>query len=176
MNRENFIVRNYIESVEKFSNREKWDNLDDIDFLKIKNEIAKLPTTEKEDKELAKRFDLIIVNMQLALYSKSAKLFLQYENKIKIIANLLEQKSSIPIVKKHIELIEELQKDEYWKNITIPELEEIRIKLRDLIDLLDFQKQEIVYTNFEDELNGQTSINTDTPRLCLHESCDIMFL
>jgi len=164
MNRENFIVRNYIESVEKFSNREKWDNLDDIDFLKIKNEIAKLPAAEKEDKELAKRFDLIIVNMQLALYSKSAKLFLQYENKIKIIANLLEQKSSIPIVRKNIELIEELQKDEYWKNITIPELEEIRIKLRDLIDLLDFQKQEIVYTNFEDEINEQKNANTDTPQ------------
>ena len=50
-----------------------------------------------------------------------------------------------------------------WKDITITELEEIRIKLRDLIDLLDFQKQAIVYTNFEDELNQDgSSIDTDT--------------
>jgi len=162
MDRENFIIRQYLESVEKFSNRDKWDSLDDTDFLKIKDEIAKLPTTGKDDKEPAKRFDLIIVNMQLALYSKSAKLFLKYVNRIKTIANLLEEKSSIAMVKKHIELICELQRDEYWKDITISELEEIRIKLRDLIDLLDFQKQEIVYTNFEDEINEVESANTDT--------------
>ncbi len=45
MDRDNFIIRHHIENVEKFSNREKWDNLDDTDFLNIKNEIAKLPTT-----------------------------------------------------------------------------------------------------------------------------------
>ncbi len=162
MDRENFIIRRYLETVEKFSDREKWNNLDDIDFIKIKDEIAKLPTTNNEDKELAKRFDLIIVNMQLALYSKSAKEFLKYENKIKTIANLLEEKSSIPMVRLHIELIQELQTDEYWKDITISELEEIRIKLRDLIDLLDFQKQEIVYTNFQDEMSEAEASNADS--------------
>lgn len=162
MDRENFIVRQYMESVEKFSNRDKWDDLDDTDFLKIKNEIAKLPTTNNEDKELAKRFDLIIINMQLALYSKSAKIFLKYVKKIKTIANLLEEKSSIPMVRSHIELIQELQTDEYWKDITISELEEIRKKLRNLIDLLDFQKQEVVYTNFQDEIGEVETTNTDT--------------
>ena len=164
MDRDNFIIRNYMETVEKFSNREKWDNLEDTDFLAIKNEIAKLPTTDEENKELAKRFDLIIVNTQLALYSRSAKVFEKYTNKIRTIANMLEEKSSIPMVKKHIELIEEIQKEEYWKDITISELEEIRIKLRDLIELLDNQKREIVYTNFEDEMNEQVNTNTDTPQ------------
>ena len=163
MDRDNFIIRHHIENVEKFSNREKWNNLDDTDFLNIKNEIAKLPTTNSEDKELAKRFDLIIVNMQLALYSKSAKVFDNYMKKVKIIANLLEEKSAISKVRKHIELICDLQTEDFWKDITITELEEIRIKLRDLIDLIDFQKQEIVYTNFEDELNQDgTLIDTDT--------------
>ena len=165
MDRDNFIIRHHLESVEKFSNREKWDNLDDTDFLTIKNDIAKLPTTEEDDKELAKRFDLIIVNMQLALYSKSAKTFNKYVDKIKTIANLLEEKSSIPMVRKHLELIEELQKDEYWKDITISELEEIRIKLRDLIDLLDYQKQKIVYTNFEDEIKPNKSTENKTPEI-----------
>lgn len=165
MDRDNFIIRHHLESVEKFSNREKWDNLDDTDFLTIKNDIAKLPTTEEDDKELAKRFDLIIVNMQLALYSKSAKTFNKYVDKIKTIANLLEEKSSIPMVRKHLELIDELQKDEYWKDITISELEEIRIKLRDLIDLLDYQKQKIVYTNFEDEIKPNKSTENKTPEI-----------
>lgn len=165
MDRDNFIIRHHLESVEKFSNREKWDNLDDTDFLTIKNDIAKLPTTEEDDKELAKRFDLIIVNMQLALYSKSAKTFNIYVDKIKTIANLLEEKSSIPMVRKHLELIEELQKDEYWQDITISELEEIRIKLRDLIDLLDYQKQKIVYTNFEDEIKQDKSTENRTPEI-----------
>lgn len=165
MDRDNFIIRHHLENVEKFSNREKWDNLDDTDFLIIKNDIAKLPTTEGDDKELAKRFDLIIVNMQLALYSKSAKTFNKYVDKVKTIANLLEEKSSIPMVRKHFELIEELQKDEYWQDITISELEEIRIKLRDLIDLLDYQKQKIVYTNFEDEIKQDKSTENKTPEI-----------
>ena len=165
MDRDNFIIRNYMETVEKFSNRDKWNNLDDLDFLKIKNEIAKLPTTDEENKEFAKRFDLIIVNTQLALYSRDAKLLEKYINKIRTIANILEEKSSIPLVRKNIELIEEIQKEEYWKDITISELEEIRIKLRDLIELIDNQKREVVYTNFEDEMNENPNPNTnpDTP-------------
>jgi type I restriction enzyme R subunit len=55
-------------------------------------------------------------------------------------------------VKKHIELICDIQTEEYWDGITILELEEIRRKLRNLVDVLDYEKQEIVYTDFIDEL------------------------
>ena len=56
-------------------------------------------------------------------------------------------------------MICDLQTDEFWIGISVLELEEIRIKLRDLIDVLDFEKKEIVYSDFKDELKEPEPIN-----------------
>lgn len=45
MNRDNFIVRRHLRAVDEFSNREKWDSLDDMDFITIKDRVSHLPTT-----------------------------------------------------------------------------------------------------------------------------------
>ena len=59
----------------------------------------------------------------------------------------------IPVVKQHIALIQEIQTDEFWQDITLPTLEQVRRKLRSLVQFLDSDgKRENVYTNFEDEL------------------------
>lgn len=152
MNRDNFIVRRHLRAVEEFSNREKWNELDDIDFITLKDRISHLPTTLAEDDELARRFDLLILNTQLAYYAHDMALFEKYESKIKEIAFRLEEKSSIPIVKVNLELIEAILTEEFWSNITISTLEEVRLKLRTLIGLIDYENREIIYSNFEDEL------------------------
>ena len=159
MDRDNFIVRRHLENVEKFSDRTAWNGLDDVDLTDIMGAVAKLPTTQTDGNELTKRFDLLILNMQLALYSSELDKFETYRKKLRTIANLLEAKASIPQVKEHIELICELQTDEFWIGISVLELEEIRVKLRDLIDVLDFEKKEIVYTDFKDEINEPESTN-----------------
>ena len=66
-----------------------------------------------------------------------------------------------PQVKENIELIENLLTEEFWMNITISVLEEIRIKLRDLIGLIDFEQRKIVYSHFEDELDQTQGISLD---------------
>jgi type I restriction enzyme R subunit len=161
MDRDNFIVRRYLEDVDKFSERSIWDKLGDTDLETIYGKLAKLPTTVCEDNELTKRFDLLILNMQMALYSCTLDKFEKYKTKLKVIANLLEGKASIPQVKKHIELICDIQTEEYWDGITILELEEIRRKLRNLVDVLDYEKQEIVYTDFIDELTLKEPSSND---------------
>lgn len=161
MNRDNFIVRRYLEDVDTYSDRAIWDNLSDNDVTAITSKIAKLPTTVNEGNELNKRFDLLMLNMQLALYSHTLDKFEKYKTKLKIIANLLEGKASIPQVKKHIELICDIQTEEYWEDVTILELEEIRRKLRALVDVLDYEKQEIVYSDFTDELTQTEPSKTD---------------
>ncbi len=153
MNRDNFIVRRHLRAVEEFSVREKWDSLDDMDFINLKDRVSYLPTTLAED-ELTRRFDLMILNTQLALYSHDMVLFEKYQHRIKEIAFRLEEKSSIPVVKQNIELIQDILTDEFWANITIFTLEEIRIKLRNLVNLIDYEKRDIIYSNFEDELEA----------------------
>lgn len=122
-----------------------------------------MPTTLPEEDEYAKRFDLMILNTQLSYYARDMVKFEKYQKNIKEIAFRLEKKSSIPIVKQNLELIQSILTDEFWANVTISTLEEVRIKLRDLVNLIDYAQKDIIYSDFEDELKpipGTASINT----------------
>ena len=151
MDRDNFIVRRQLETVESFSARERWDNIDDIDFINIEKKLSKLPNKNEDEEETCKSFDLMILNSQLAIYGKDAKKLEKYQKDLIKIASKLEQKSSIPMVNKELEIIQEIQTDEFWRNVTISDLENVRIRLRDLIKFLDKEQREMVVTNFEDE-------------------------
>ena len=51
-----------------------------------------------------------------------------------------------------IELIEDLQQEPYWQDITLPMLENVRKRLRDLVKFMDKKQRKPLYTDFEDEL------------------------
>jgi len=155
MDTDNFIVRPHKKEVEIYSNREAWDNLSDLDLIKITKKISNLPSQSQQDNELAKRFDLLVLNMQFALLENS-KYIERYQVKMKEIADGLELKKSIPTVNAQLELILDMQTDEFWETITIPELETIRIKLRNLIELMDTDDKKVVYSDFEDNFTGGT--------------------
>ena len=52
-----------------------------------------------------------------------------------------------------LELIEDLQQEPYWQDITLPMLENVRKRLRDLVKFMDKKQRKIIYTDFEDELS-----------------------
>ncbi len=54
-------------------------------------------------------------------------------------------------------LIHDVQKEKWWQNLTVPMLEGMRRRLRDLIKLIEKQKRKPVYTDFEDEMGGETA-------------------
>ena len=56
------------------------------------------------------------------------------------------------MVKAKLPLIEEVQGENWWTDVTPAMVETLRRQLRDLVPLLDRQQQQIVYTNFIDEL------------------------
>jgi len=64
-----------------------------------------------------------------------------------------------PLISAELDLIQELQTDEYWQDITAPMLEIVRKRLRNLIKLIEKTKRRIVYTDFVDEIGGQTAID-----------------
>ncbi|HAU1321398.1 TPA: restriction endonuclease subunit R, partial [Legionella pneumophila] len=69
------------------------------------------------------------------------------------IAKGLEDKANIPTVANQMELILDLQTEQWWVDISLPLLEQVRICLRDLTRFLDKDACLInVYTNFADEI------------------------
>ena len=106
----------------------------------------------KNDDELARRFDMLILIYQILLLSGSNNTG-KYMSKIFRTAASLQKKDNIPQVAIHIPLIKEVQTDQYWKTINVKKLDSLRSALRDLIKYLDTQKQEPIFTHFEDDLD-----------------------
>ena len=72
--------------------------------------------------------------------------------KVVDIAMLLEEKSAIPAVKAQLGYLQAMQAAEFWVGIDIAALEEMRLRLRELVPLLDKTRRHIVFTDFADEI------------------------
>ena len=157
-NIDSFVVRPHRRYVEKYKQRAAWNELSPSDFVDANQHLADLPTPDDGD-EFARRFDLLMLNLQLGQLESSP--FIQrWQQQVREIASGLEQKEAIPAVKRELALIQEIQTDEFWQDITLPMLENVRRKLRSLVQFLDPQgKREIVYTDFKDELGEAITID-----------------
>jgi type I restriction enzyme R subunit len=147
-----FVVRKELRYVKEFSNKNKWLNLSKSDVQDINSHLSHLQPASRDDDELARRFDMLILIYQILLLSGSDSTG-KYMSKIFRTAASLQKKDNIPQVSMHIPLIKEVQTDHYWKTINVKKLDALRSALRDLIKYLDTQKQEPIYTHFEDELD-----------------------
>ena len=58
-------------------------------------------------------------------------------------------------------LIQDVQTDEWWQDVTVPMLEVMRRRLRSLIQFIDKRQRKPVYTDFEDLMGGE--IDADLP-------------
>ncbi len=157
MNPDNFIVRPHRRHLEKFAVREQWVKLGDEDALEVRLHLAGLPAELPQEDETAKRFDLLLLNLQLSLLEKSSS-FARNRDKVMEIAARLEGKGTIPIVAQQMELILDLQTEGWWAGVTLPLLEDVRIRLRELIKFIDKGEAVIIYTDFEDTIGEQSEI------------------
>ncbi|MEZ9699058.1 DEAD/DEAH box helicase family protein [Vibrio sp. 10N.261.46.E12] len=159
MNLDNFIVRPKRQAVEPFLERDYWDNIDDTKFTELESQISALPTeaeafnSDEQLNHLSHRFDSLVLTMQLDLLEKGM-LSETSRGRVVEFAEQLEAKSTIPAVQAQLQLIQDIQTQEFWQDIHLVTLEELRRKLRNLMFALDKDKKEMVYTNFEDEVQG----------------------
>jgi len=152
LEKDRFVVRKELKYVEEFSNKNRWLNLSKSDVQDINFHLSHLQPASKNDDELARRFDMLILIYQILLLSGSDNTG-KYMSKIFRTAASLQKKDNIPQVAIHIPLIKEVQTDQYWKTINVKKLDSLRSALRDLIKYLDTQKQEPIFTHFEDDLD-----------------------
>ena len=151
LDRSRFQVKKYLRYVEEFSKKQRWESLSKSDVIEIQEHLAKLILPKKSDDELARRFDILILNYQLAvLVGKTSTK--HFKEKIYSTAKSLAKKVNIPAVKEHAQLLNELSSEIYWKDVNILKLDRVGNALRHLIRFIDKEKQEIVYTNFKDHI------------------------
>lgn len=158
MNVENFLVRPKRRMVERFRERKAWEELSPDDYSHVGDDLAGLPTQLEPEDESAKRFDLLLLRTQLAVLNHEPRYDRLREQVIEI-AGALSEKRDIPMVASQMSLILDLQTDDWWQNATLPMLESVRKRLRDLVKFIDKSKRQIVYSDFEDEIGPGTEVD-----------------
>ncbi len=151
MNLDNFIVRGQRRLVEKYQAPEAWQNLTADLRDELLKHVAPLPHGLKSEAEEAKRFDLLMFNLQIALLTTSRR-FDMYKRQLVDIASALEEQTTIPAIAAQHALLIDILSDIWWEGITVPLLELVRLRLRGLVHQIEKGKRTIVYTNFADEL------------------------
>ncbi|MDO6799205.1 DEAD/DEAH box helicase family protein [Shimia thalassica] len=158
MNTENFLVRAKRRSVEEFQKEESWKHLSFDDRMTLCNDVAGLPSSYEDDPLPAKQFDLLLLIAQLVLLHGETG-FASLQNRIVRFASSLEVLSNVPAVSREMELILEIQTDEFWVDVAVEMLEQVRKRLRLLADLIKPLERKVVITDFEDEIGTGDQID-----------------
>ena len=157
MNHDNFIVRTEREHVARFAAREAWDTLSGADLVDLRDRVAGLPSEQAQEHVTARLFDLICVNLQLAIL-RSTSDFMRNRDRIIELASDLETMQAIPAVQAELGLIQELQSGEFWKDVTVAMVERVRCRLRGLIQFIERRSSGPVYTVLDDVIGEATPI------------------
>ena len=166
LDRQRFDVKMKQEYVDAFSQRARWNRLDQESIYQIEKQLSNLPIPESIN-EKARRFDLMMLKMlqaNLLMNGRERKL---HENVITI-ADELSKKYSIPQVARSKKLIEELRNPDFYKELERRKMEEIRQELRELVQYLETANRPIITTNFEDMVVEDTDVSYELSASMTH--------
>ncbi|KNX38272.1 DEAD/DEAH box helicase family protein [Luteipulveratus halotolerans] len=155
MNLDNVIVRPHRRWVERYADWDAWATLTADDAHDVIQDLAGLPSTDRDPDEGAKRFDLLMLRRQLAQLDGDAGEAEKICRTVQAIAAALLDKTTIPSVAQQAELLGEMADDEWWQDVTLPMLEHARLKVRSLVQFIERTPQNSLYTDFADELIGE---------------------
>ena len=146
-----FRVQAHMRQVNEYRHEAKWQNLSQNDLLEISKHIAPLILGDENDDELARRFDFLILSYQLVILSGTGKTE-RYKGTIYKTARALHKLNNVPQVATHIPFLKEVQTEQFWSKVNVKKLDDLRLKMRDLIKFLELETQIPVYTHFKDEI------------------------
>ncbi len=149
MNTGNFIVRPHRAYVEPFQDRTRWEQISRAEAAQLAKYVSGLPSAQTDPDETAKRFDLMVIDLQLA-HLEGARRFNTLQDKIIGLAANLETKINIPRVEAQLDLIQAIQTESFWSTVSLPVLEDVRQRLRELVIHADKAQRQDVYTAFKD--------------------------
>ena len=150
LNELDFRVRMVLDMVYTYKKLENWQNLTTISCKNLHTHISPLMFDEDNENEMARRFDLWMLEIQVGqLTSKPSRTHIFQVMKT---AQALARVGNIPQVFAQSEIIRKVQEPEFWEEVSLSELEKIRLALRDLLQFLDKPERTVYYVNFDDHI------------------------
>lgn len=144
-----FRVRKRIEVVSKFKKMEAWTNLNNKDILQLEDEVALIIIPPK-DHEMIQRFDLSVLSLALAiLEGGTSKSLIRL---IRETCNDIMKHGNIPAVSDEKDFIIEVAGEDFWKDIDFLKLEDMRLRIRNLVPLIEDGPKFKYYVDFEDTI------------------------
>src|SRR5438128_3993871 len=122
MNVNNFVVRPKRRLVEQYAESKAWEKIRIEQQAELADDVAGLPSELVDDDQEAKQFDLLMLRLQLAIL-RHEPAYERLRKQVIEIAGLLEEKANIPMVQQQLEIIQEIQTDDFWQDVTTPMLE-----------------------------------------------------
>lgn len=148
LDRNRFQVDMNLRYVDEYNDRARWNNLSADDVHQIEVHLSGLPVPETIN-EVARRFDLMMLKLQLANLLMLAVEKKYQENLINI-AEELGRKYTIPQVLRSQETIEQLKNPDFYKGISQKKMDEIREEIRELVQYLEQKGRNPIYTDITD--------------------------
>jgi len=146
-----FRIKTKLRYVDKYKDRNNWDNLTEGDITELFEHLGNLVAIDDDD-ELAKRFDLLMYNLQLAQLRRNPERT-RYAGIVTGIAQNLLRISNIPAIKNKLGLIQAIADEYFFKDdIELANLEEIRENIRELVKLIKKDEQKIYLTDLKDTI------------------------
>ncbi|HPZ49800.1 MAG TPA: type I restriction-modification enzyme R subunit C-terminal domain-containing protein [Propionibacteriaceae bacterium] len=158
MNLDNVIVRGKREWVQRYGEWSAWASLPTHTAGDIATHLGGLPSTVRDDDEQAKRFDIVMLTIQLAVLDDDHQTADRLRRGVQAIASNLLAQTAIPAVAAQEELLAEVADDDWWVDVTLPMLELGRKRVRGLVRFLDKAHRATVYTDLADELGESTVV------------------
>lgn len=158
MNPENFVVRPKRRLVERYGQAVAWTTLGPSDRHELATKVAGLPSELDPQREEAKRFDLLILRLQLAMLRHEPR-FEALRDEVRGLVGRLEEKATIPMVQAQLAFIHDVQSDAWWQDATLAMVESVRRRIRELVQFIDKRHRKIIYTDFEDEMGAETLVH-----------------
>jgi type I restriction enzyme, R subunit len=157
MNVDNVVVRPHRRLVEKFREAKAWDDVGAGEMSDLARNVAGLPAAVESEPEETKRFDLLALRLELALL-RTEPGFPRLQQQVIGIADLLEDYPTIPAIATELPFIAEVQTDEWWADVTLPMIEDLRRRLRALVPFIEKGKRTIVFSDFEDTISEAAEV------------------
>lgn len=130
LNEELVAVRLHRQAVEKFKQERAYTCISEGDLSVLTSEIAPLVRNDEADVD-ALRFDAFMYGFMNALCEGYTTA--NHANRLTSISMKLQGKVTIPQVKEKLPLLQEITETDFFKDISVLKLEEIRVALRGLI-------------------------------------------
>ena len=147
--REDFAVKQHLRIIDKYQSEEDFDTLTYENTLQIAEHIAPLVPPTGDDSS-ADRFDMLLYQIELAMLDQ--KNATRAKNDVARKAEALTKYGNIPAVAQQKELLEQIIHNEFLERASIPDYEDMREKLRDLIKFIPEQERVRYDADFTDDI------------------------